>query len=369
MKIYVSALMVLSLLACNRSNAQTSPNATTRTKVTVEAPRTKNIATSLVLPGRLEPFEQSLLRCQIQGQIEAVYVDIGDSFKKGDLLVKVSAPDLDGERDLAAAEIGEAKAEKKARAAAVRLAKVRFERLERVAKSGKGLVSQQKRDEARIALGLARAEQSQSAARLNATRQRLKVLEARVGFTRIKAPYDGVVVEVLLHSGNLAGPNASILEVARVDKVRAVAFVPAREAALIDASTRSTVTFPGVRTPAIQGPLTRVAGALDLKNQELRVEVHLTPPAGVRAGGFIRMKVDMKTRENARVISGKAFHLGPKPGQVFVLRGGVCKVVTVVMGSDDGRDVEIVDGLKSGDKVVIAAAGTLTDGVACWEGK
>ncbi len=363
------ALIMFSSLAlsCAKAPAATSDKASSspRVEVVVQAIETADIKASVELPGQLEPMAQSELRPQVRGQLAELYVDLGDRITKGDVLASVAVPDHEDRLQLSGAEADEAAAVVKARSGALKLTRLQTNRIRKVAKSGRGLVSQQKLDEANTALALAQARLSEARAHLNTARKRQQLNQTLVDFANIRAPFDGIVVKRMADVGTLVGPDTAVFTVASIARVRAVAYVPATDAVLIDDTARANLSFPGSGIAPIQTPLARVGGAVNPMTQEVRVEAHIDLPAGLPASSYVRFNLTLKSRTNVRVVPGKALHVAGKPHHLYIYRNGICHLVAVKTGADDGNKVEILSGVKPGDKVVVSTKGTLKKQSVC----
>jgi RND family efflux transporter MFP subunit len=165
--------------------------------------------------------------------------------------------------------------------------------------------------------------------------------------------------------GALVSAKTPLFRVDQIAQVRAVAFVPASDANSLDDTARVHLEFPGTRVAPVTAPVKMIAGAVDPATQALRVEAHIALPDGIRAGSYVRFRLETRTRTGVRVIPAEALHLGPRQNQIFIVEDGRCKVVEIATGADSNNMVEVLRGLDGDEKIVVATRGTLRDGRAC----
>lgn len=352
--------------ACNATVAA-PPNGSPEDSVLVRVEKASRVDLegTIDLPGRLEPYSTVELKPQVEGRLKTLNVDIGSAIEKGQILAVIDVPDLERRAELLKAEREEAKAAVKARKEALKLAKLKHKRIERVAQRGRGMISQQKRDEAKSALKLARAEVAQAKAHFRSTDRHLKLLRTRLGFAKLKAPFDGVVAARYQAPGDLVNEGTAIFRVEEIGIIRAVAHVPVSDANTLDETARVHLEFPGSTVAPIVAPIKLIAGAVDPDTQALRVEAHISLPEGLRAGSYVRFRLEPRARLDVLVIPASALHLGPKLNQIFVVKDGKCRLVEIATGADANNNIEVLRGLDGSEDVVVSTRGTLKEGRAC----
>ena len=180
------AAALIGLAACGQKPAPTEPAAAGPQTVEVIAVKSQLLSTKLALPAQLLPYESVDLYPKVGGFIEDIRVDRGSRVRKGDLLVRLSAPEVVAQQQQAAA--GQAAAE--ARLASDRAT---YDRLANAAKTP-GAVAQNDLNVAKQ-LAASDAAQADSAAR---AAQAAKVMGA---YLDIRAPFDGVITTRNLHPG------------------------------------------------------------------------------------------------------------------------------------------------------------------------
>ena len=365
---------------------------------------TATISKTVEEPGRILAREESVLQARVAGQIAEVLVDIGSFVKgpagkePGSLLARLEAPELVAEHAqkqsevrLAEAELEQSrkalasgKANLAAVAAMAREANTALKRtesnMERWRAENKRIatlvrdrvVDQQTSDEIANQMRAAEAQHDEALAKVDtATRARekadaelahaegavlaasakwdvAKAAVARVGtlldFRTIRAPFDGVVTRRACSPGEVieAGRSSQLFTVARIDPVRAVAYLPETLAGRLPADALLVIRFPGTGLAELKAPVSRTGWALDDASRTLRVEADLLNPAPhlIRAGAYVRMSLPLVWKE-VRVLPKSAVMRQQDQSVAFIPRDGKVRRVVLDTGASDEKVVEI----------------------------
>jgi RND family efflux transporter MFP subunit len=200
-------------------------------------------------------------------------------------------------------------------------------------------------------------------------------------YTRIVAPFDGVITErfvdpgALIHAGGqqsatapMQGPArpggtaAPVVSVARLDKLRIYVYVPQAEVQFVHVGMPATVKVQGFDSAHFRGAVTRYAHSLDLATRTMLTEVDLENLKrrlfpGMYANVTLVLQKDADAlRLPVRAVGGDRSHT------VLVARNGRLEEVPVDTGVTDGRYVEITSGITTGDLVVQTFSTALTPG-------
>lgn len=297
------------------------------------------------VPATVEAFWSADLNAKTSGYVSDVKHDLGDVVKKGDLLAIISVPELD--KDLAAARAGLAARQqmKKAAAAVVvqaqqalavtksqldgyradlQLAEVTLKRQEELS-AGKAATEQQL-DDARAKAQVARANVAMAEAKLGSAQADIQAAEANrdvaaaqvdvadaqvqsvqtlIEYTRITAPFDGVVSRRQVNPGDLvqvatASRTAPLFTVQQTQTMRVFCDVPEAQAAGVTTGAEADVKLYGLGGQVVAGKVTRIANAIDPASRTMRVEVDLQNTEGALRSGMYA-QVTIKLRPPVRV--------------------------------------------------------------------
>jgi len=322
--------------------------------VTVVSAKPGEPRRELVLPGNVEAFTDAPIYARTSGYLKAWYVDIGTRVKKGQRLADIDAPEVDQQLQQARAQENTARAnEELARLTAEREAKL-------VATNA---VSRQEYDNAVSALAARRAETASAAA--NVAR-----LVQLVGFERIDAPFDGTItarntdIGQLVDAGSTAGPGRELFRMAATGRLRVYVAVPetesgsARPGAAVDLTVAER---PGRR---YRGVVARTADAIDPVTRTLRVEVDLDNPQGeILPGAYAQVHLQRQDAAAAMLLPASALLFraeGPRVATVDA--SNRVTLAPVTLGRDYGTEVEVLAGLRPGDRVIDSPPDAILDG-------
>jgi HlyD family secretion protein len=216
------------------------------------------------------------------------------------------------------------------------------------------------RDEARarvISAGAvarkARADRDKSAADLKAAEAKLEVaradarrLEALVGYTKIRAPYDGVVTRRHVNTGDflqlMAGRGAGVFTVARLDPVRVVIEVPESDAAVVREKAEVQFAVQALRGRELTGTVTRTSWSLEPGARTLRAEADVPNREGLlRPGMYVYARVRTEVRVRRALPASAVLTQGGETAAFRVVGGKVARTVLRV-GLRDDRWVEVL---------------------------
>jgi RND family efflux transporter MFP subunit len=165
-------------------------------------------------------------------------------------------------------------------------------------------------------------------------------------------------------SGSAAN-SAAVVTIADFNTVRAQVPVPAAEASRVKTGQPVRITVEGLAGRTFEGKVSRHSHALDETTQTLLVEADLPNADGaLRPGMFATIKVGVELHTGVLLIPAEALVMEKANAFVFLNAGGKAKKTAIKAGFNDGAKVEVLDGLKGGESVILTGKLTLTDGAA-----
>lgn len=226
----------------------------------------------------------------------------------------------------------------------------------------------------------AEADLRHAKADVEAAKAKLEKSEAMLDYTVIKSPYTGVVTKRNFHRGDFirsadaGGDRIPLLAVERRDIMRVVIQVPDRDAPFVDVGDPARIeidALPDVVLRPVEGDklvVSRSAESEDTHARMMRTEVHVKNPDGkLRRGMFGRVQLNLQPglpsafRVPSVAIIGKA---EAGKATIRVERDGKAYIVSVHCGVDNGSETEVLSGLRPGDRVIVRASDTISDGIA-----
>jgi RND family efflux transporter MFP subunit len=391
-------------------------------RVEVVKPARHTVQRSVGEPGQLVAFETTPIHAKIAGYVRSVNTHIGYEIKKGQVLAELYVPELEAEVKQKSAAVEQALAKKAQAEAAVKVARAavtsseakltevqagvkrveadltrwqqEYRRIEQLfnerAQTGTLLdetrsklrSSESSRDEvrahvksaeaalveSRALLDQARSDVVAAASTVEVAREDARRVEAMLGYTRIEAPYDGVITRRNVDTGHLTRPGSDappLFIAARTDVVTIVVDVPETYAADVDKGDRASVKLQAMKGRTVEGKVTRTGWALDSKTRTIRTEIDIPNPGGkLRPGLYAYATVIVEEHKDVLTIPTTA--VLPEKDKAFcvVVVDGKAVRKPIETGLSDGTRTEVVSGLDGGEAVVKANGASLVDGQA-----
>lgn len=304
----------------------------------------------LTLPATAMPFQSTKIYAKTNGFVRKTLVDIGDKVKAGQLLAEIEVPESEEELRVARARLEEAEANAKVTAGITD---------RRVALAEKGVVSAEDAD-------TARGRTISANAALKTTRAEVQRIGAVRNYQRVVAPFDGVVTKRLVSRGALVSTSGGVelFEVADIQTLRVSIEVPQNLASSVALGMKASVFETANPKKVVEGTVARTAGALDKDTRTLLTEVQIAGDRGVLAGSYVMVKVVFDRATRPLLVPSNALAVR-KEGTLLVrfVEPGVLRPVKVTLGRDLGKELEILDGIDEGDRVVQNPADTFVEGL------
>jgi RND family efflux transporter MFP subunit len=313
--------------------------------VSVVKPAAAVTSASLVLPGQLEPLNSAAIYAQTQGYIQQWLVDIGDKVEKDQLLAVLDAPQLDHQLAQAKADYQTALAEQhNAQSMAGRATKL--VQLNTGAIAAETAEQRQREAEAKTAL---------SAAAL----ANVKRLEALKGFTRLTAPFAGVVTSRSVQLGDLVGTGGTgagpLFTIADTSQMRVFVRVPQHEAPQMESGLLADLVLPEYDNKTFAARVSRSAGAVDPVSGAVLVELLADNTEGaLLPGAYAQVRFNVKNQTGRLNVPGSALLYRDQAPAVATVdpASDTVRLKTVRIGRDSGAQVEIISGLNPEDLVI-----------------
>ncbi len=335
----------------------------------------------LTLPGTVLPFDQARIFARATGYVAERRVDIGSRVHKGDLLLRIAAPDLDHQLSEAEARLVQMEgALEQARAAAEQahsdasLADVTNTRTLRLATQG--WESKQNADNTRLGLASKLAAVSNAEAGVKvaeasiraqqATVQRLKQLTQ---FEQIEAPFNGVITARNVDNGDLvkADDNSGgtpLFMVQRDDVVRVQVNVPQSGAVGLQDGLPAKVHVPELPGRTFDGKVSRNSVALDAASRTMLAEVDVPNPDGaLRPGLYVNVDFGIPRPVPTVLIPADALLFNGDGLRVATVDdAGRVHLHNVSVYRDYGTTLELREGLQGGERVAVSPPADIAEG-------
>ena len=319
----------------------------------------------VTLPATTSAFSVANLFARASGYIDKRDVDIGDRVKEGQLLVHITAPELDHQIAQAEATLGQNKATVQQVQANLELARVTWARDKPLVEKGwitpqQGSIDVQNLKA--LAAGLAVAQ-----ANVMAQEAQIRVLKQQKAYQSVVAPFDGVITQRNVDVGTLLQADATsgtfMFTIMQSNVIRAQVFVPQDQAFGLGPGIEAVVRIPEIPVRTFPGKVTRIADALQPGTRTLLTEIDV--PNGDRAlapGIYCTVELRIPRKTPLLLVPAEAIIFNRDGLQVAVVEDGVARIRKIAVVRDLGTAVEVHDDVKSGDKVILNPAVNLIEG-------
>lgn len=368
---------VIAVLSFSGRKAEADGDDPTARPVAVALAERKPLDNSITLSGEFRPFQEVDVHAKVAGYIRVIYVDVGDKVKEGQTLAILEVPELSAQvvgaeasirRDRDAIQRATSEVERANSAHAAYHAA--YTRLKQASEQRPGLIAEQELDdslakdkESEANVSSAQAALAEARNQLNvaeATRQQLAAMEA---YSRITAPFAGVLTKRYADTGSLiqagTASNTQAMPVVRLAeslKFRLTLPVPESAVPLVHLGSVVQVRVPSLNRD-FEGRVARFADSLDQQTRTMQTEVDVENKDGSLVQGMYAEVVLVLARKDAALTV---------PVQAVTRNGNEASVLVVgtdnrieerkvLLGMEGVHRLEILSGLREGERVVIGS--------------
>jgi RND family efflux transporter MFP subunit len=378
-------ILVTALLTCTavifslvgrRARANQSTQSLLQPVAVVLAQR-KPISSSLTLNGEFRPFQEVDVHAKIAGYIRRIYVDVGDHIKAGQTLAILEVPELSAQLLGADAAVRRAKdAIRRAKGDLDRAQSLHaathldYSRLREASSARPGLIAEQELDDAQAKDKEGEAEIAADEAALSEAQNQLdealaeqKQLGAMSDYTRIVAPFNGVVTRRYVDTGALvqAGTNSNtqalpLVSVAETDLFRLTLPVPESAVPMIRLGNIVSVRVPSLNR-TFEGKVSRYADAVNQETRTMHTEVDVANKNGsIVSGMYAEVSLTLSHKDSVLAVPIQAVTRNGSQASVLVVDSqGRIEEREVQLGLEGSNNVEVVSGLSPNEQVVVGS--------------
>ncbi len=329
----------------------------------------KNIEKSVNATGEVKAIELVTVGAQTSGKIEYLPVKVGQRIQKGDLIAQIDSTTQENDVNSTKAKLTSLKAQLNAAEISAKIAEKQFVREQRLLK--KNAASQEDFENAKDAFEAAKAKVTELKASIAETALALNTAETNLGYTKITAPLDGVVVSVPVKTGqtvNAAMNTPTIVQIADLSQMEILIEISEGDIGKVQTGAKVTYTVlsapetvyettlksidPGL-TLLTNGEYTEVVGSDEAIYYYGRLVVD-NPDGALRIGMTTQNVIYVAQADNVLTVPVLAVKKDGAQSYVNVLTPTGIQRHAVITGLSDGVDIEIKSGVSDHDTVVIA---------------
>jgi membrane fusion protein (multidrug efflux system) len=324
------------------------------------------VGAAVVLPGTVQPLQETAMYARASGYVHKWFVDIGTEVRQGQVLATLDLPDIDQELRQAVAAARQAHAGIAQSKSQLSLARTTNERYAALVPSG--VVSQQLTDQYASEFDVSQANLEASLAAKGSADANVHRIEELRGFGTITAPFDGVVTMRAAEVGQLVTPGTGqgqpLYKVAEDDVVRVFVNVPQLYAAGVRPGMGAPVTVREAAGRVFRGKVGRTSRELDLATRALLVEVDIpNPDRALVSGMYAKVSLDVHRQDAPLLVPSTSVLIDASGTRMALVRDAVVHWQKVEIGSDLGDRLAIATGISEGDSVVVSPSERLSEGM------
>jgi RND family efflux transporter MFP subunit len=314
------------------------------------------------LPATTTAFEAANIFARTSGYIEKRYVDIGDRVKAGALLAEITAPELDHQIAQAQATLAQNQSTLRQTEASRDLADVTNGRDSKLVKQG--WLTLQQGDNDRLTLKAQQAAVGVAQSNIAAQEAEVRVLGQEKAYQRVVAPFDGVITQRNIDNGSLVTSGSTFMfTLMHPDVIRTQVFVPQDEAFGLGPGVDAVVRVPEIPGRSFPGKVTRIASALQPGSRTLLTEIDVPNPDGALSPGiYCTVELFIPRKTPSMIIPADAIIFDENGLHVAVVKNGTAHLQKITIARDFGTEVEVHDGVKPGDQVILNPMIDLAEG-------
>jgi RND family efflux transporter MFP subunit len=318
----------------------------------------------VTLPGTTSAFTQANIFARASGYIDKRNVDIGDHVKAGQLLAQITAPELDHQIAQAEATVGQTQATLRQNQANADLANVTWQRDKPLV--DKGWVTRQQGDVDRLGLQAQQATVGVAQSNVAAQQAQLSVLRQQKDYQSVVAPFDGVITQRNIDVGSLVQADATsgtfMFTIMQSNVIRTQVYVPQDQAFGLASGVEADIRVPEIPGRTFPGKVTRLADALSPGTRTLLTEIDVpNPDEALSPGVYCTVELHIPRMVPSLIVPSEAIVFNSDGLRVAVIENGTAHFHKVTVTRDFGTSVEVSDGLKAGDQVILNPPVDLAD--------
>jgi multidrug efflux pump subunit AcrA (membrane-fusion protein) len=379
--------LVPSCSSTNSKNAQQAEAASPPSAVVVETAKvgSRDMQRSVEAVGTLDPNEEVTVSSLVEGTVEKLFVDLGDTVRTGQVIAELDTRELELamhqqqaalQQELARLGIADANASvDEATTSQVRQAVATFEeaklRLDRTKQLvDQGVLSKQQLDEqqarydvAEAAVRSARETVRNIRATIAARKASLTLAEKKLADAKVTAPISGFIKDRLVSQGQFLKSNSPVVNIVQNSPLKLRVDVPESAVAFVRAGRPVQFHVDAFPERTFEGRISRISPSVDQQSRTLKIEAIVNNPDGtLKPGFFARATIQTDRKDTVLVVPAAALFNFSGLEKLFVIENGKVAERIVRSGTRLDGQIEIIEGVKEGELVAASNIENLQQG-------
>lgn len=342
-------LATFGLLSACGSHDEAESHETNPVAVSVRSAGQAGPEQSISVSGRIEAGNSANLSTRMMGSVTQVLVRPGEEVRKGQLLLTLSSADLSAKQAQVKASTIQAESNFKN-------ARKDYERFQELYRKG----SASEKELENITTRFEAAE-----AGLQAAKEMEKEVNAQFAYSNLRAPFSGVVANTFVKVGDIARPGMPLVAVEGTSGYEATVMVPETHIPKIKLGAEASVLIKS-SNQTLRGEVIEVSPSARNTGGQYLVKIGLNETEDILPGMFVNARIDVPGDDPATssaVVDREAIVRNGQLSGVYVLSDRNTAILRWLrLGQEFGDQVEVLSGLKSGERYIVRAEGKLFNG-------
>ena len=346
-----SLLAVLAAIVAGcRGGEPASPAVVETMQARVVESKQQQVSLNIRSTGTVHARETAVVSAQVVGRIQQVLVREGDSVRAGQTMVVLDDAALRASANQAEAGVKAAQDEQVAAQTDATLAASTLERYRQL--QTEKSVSPQEMDEVAQRAGAASARLEAVRAQTEAAGAQESGAHTMLGYSRLVAPFAGVVTARMADPGTLASPGVPLLQVDQAGALQLQATVDESAIGVIHKGMKAQVAIDGTSSADITGTVAEIDPAADPASHSFLVKIDMPASSQLRAGMYGTAEFANGVRQAIVVPRSAVVSRGSLVCAYVLDAQGIAQLRYLTLGAAQGNLVEVLSGISPGEKLV-----------------
>jgi RND family efflux transporter MFP subunit len=350
---FLLLLAVVGLAGCSNSNEQTrtTPSPETVRNISVLAVQQASVPDLVEAVGTVRAAQTSDAASQMMGNIVEIRAHEGDHVQRGQVLAVIDDSQPRAVVDRATAAELAAQQQLVGADSDLALAESTLKRYQNLYE--KKSVSPQEFDEVKARQQAALARRDMAKAGVAQAQAALSQARTSLDYTRIRAPFDGVVTEKKADSGTLVSPGLPIFTVEDVRRYRLEATVNENDLQYVRTGQQVSVVIDALDNARLNGKVAQIVPVADPTSRTFLVKIDLPTDTRLRSGLFGRAQFSRGERPALLIPRSAVVERGQLQGIYVLDQDQLASLRYVTLGKPSGAAIEVLSGLQNGERLVV----------------
>jgi len=344
-KILLIPVILLTLISCSKNN-HGEMKKFPPVKTVIKTIKVENTSTNIQSPGQITSNTDAYLSAKSAGTITSIHVKAGENVKKGQSLLSVDAADIRSKLNQAKGGLAQAKA-------ALAISEANFKRFQELYK---------KNACSKVELEQMEYQYNASLGAIQMAKGGVEEANSYLKYANVKAPFNAIVVERMVNIGDFVGPGRPLFRLIDPKKMRFDCTVGESDAHFINPGDKVSIKLDTLNK-VLQGTVTEISAGSDFMTHSILVRTMIPEIQGLKAGMYGVASFSGAPVE--KIIIPENWIITRGELQIVYLkdRKNFAKMQIIRIGKKTQTGVEVISGLKNGDKIATTSLNKIFDGV------